>query len=111
VAWSEAAATRLSGSARLFLGVARPGRRSVPVNLTVSGYANTYYSVPRFRRPRAVCLVLRQLRRRNFITVDKPPLSTMVMGLSVRIFGLSSWTILAPEALRGRATVGVLSWP
>jgi len=40
----------------------------------------------------------------NFITVDKPPLSTMVMGLSVRIFGLSSWSILLPEALAGVAT-------
>ncbi len=30
------------------------------------------------------------------------------MGLSVRLFGLSSWSILLPEALAGVATVGVL---
>src|SRR5207253_2332718 len=44
----------------------------------------------------------------NFITVDKPPLGTMLMGLSVRIFGLSSWSILLPEALAGVATVALL---
>ena len=44
----------------------------------------------------------------NFITVDKPPLATMVMGLSVRLFGLSSASILLPEALMGVATVGLV---
>jgi 4-amino-4-deoxy-L-arabinose transferase-like glycosyltransferase len=42
------------------------------------------------------------------ITVDKPPAALWIMALSVRIFGLSSWSILAPEALMGVATVGVL---
>src|SRR4029077_1223818 len=45
---------------------------------------------------------------RNFTPVDKPPLATMVMGLSVRLFGLSSWSVLLPEALMGLATVMVL---
>jgi 4-amino-4-deoxy-L-arabinose transferase-like glycosyltransferase len=44
----------------------------------------------------------------NSITVDKPPASLWVMELSVRLFGLSSWSILVPEALIGVATVGVL---
>ena len=30
------------------------------------------------------------------------------MALSVRIFGLSSWTILVPQALIGVAAVGLL---
>ncbi|MFZ0529319.1 MAG: hypothetical protein WAL91_02135, partial [Propionicimonas sp.] len=30
------------------------------------------------------------------------------MAMSVRLFGLSSWSILAPEALVGVASVGVL---
>ncbi|WP_051275001.1 glycosyltransferase family 39 protein [Cellulomonas sp. URHD0024] len=42
------------------------------------------------------------------ITVDKPPASLWVMALSVRLFGLSSWSILVPQALMGVATVGVL---
>jgi len=44
----------------------------------------------------------------NSITVDKPPVALWPMDLSVRLFGLGSWQILAPEALMGVATVGVL---
>ena len=32
----------------------------------------------------------------------------MAMGLSVRLFGLSSWSVLLPEALAGVATVAIL---
>ncbi len=42
------------------------------------------------------------------ITVDKTPMSLWVMGLSVRAFGLSSWSILVPQALMGVASVGLL---
>lgn len=42
------------------------------------------------------------------ITVDKTPASLWVMALSVRIFGLSSWSILVPQALMGVASVGLL---
>jgi 4-amino-4-deoxy-L-arabinose transferase-like glycosyltransferase len=42
------------------------------------------------------------------ITVDKPPASLWAMALSVRLFGLSSWSILVPQALMGVATVGLL---
>ena len=38
----------------------------------------------------------------NFITVDKPPLAIWVMGLSVRLFGLNSWSILVPAGADGR---------
>jgi hypothetical protein len=31
------------------------------------------------------------------ITVDKPPASLWVAALSVRLFGLSSWSVLAPR--------------
>ncbi|GLY19043.1 hypothetical protein Kisp01_60570 [Kineosporia sp. NBRC 101677] len=44
----------------------------------------------------------------NSITVDKPPLALWPMALSVRIFGLSSWSILLPQAVMGVATVGLL---
>lgn len=42
------------------------------------------------------------------ITVDKPPLSIWPMALSVRLFGLSSWSILVPQALMGVGTVALL---
>ncbi len=44
----------------------------------------------------------------NFITVDKPPASLWVMEVSARIFGLSSWSILVPQALEGVASVAIL---
>jgi 4-amino-4-deoxy-L-arabinose transferase-like glycosyltransferase len=44
----------------------------------------------------------------NFITVDKPPVALWVMELSARTFGLSSWSLLAPQALEGVAAVGLL---
>lgn len=55
------------------------------------------------RVPELEGVVLRLLDAGNAITVDKPPASLWLMGLSVRIFGLSSWSILAPEALLGVA--------
>jgi 4-amino-4-deoxy-L-arabinose transferase-like glycosyltransferase len=44
----------------------------------------------------------------NAITVDKTPLSLWPMELSVRLFGLSSWSILVPQALFGVASVSLL---
>ena len=44
----------------------------------------------------------------NSITVDKTPGALWIMALSVRVFGLSSWSILVPQALMGVATVGLL---
>lgn len=44
----------------------------------------------------------------NSITVDKTPLALWPMALSVRLFGLSSWSILVPQALEGIATVALL---
>lgn len=44
----------------------------------------------------------------NAITVDKTPLALWPMALSVRLFGLSSWSILVPQALMGVATVWLL---
>ena len=35
----------------------------------------------------------------NFITVDKPPFALWMMGISARIFGLNSWSLLVPQVL------------
>ena len=78
-------------------------------NLTVSGYANTFYSMAAQAASQDwSAWFWGSLDSSNFITVDKPPLATMAMGLSVRAFGLSSWSILLPEALFGVATIAVL---
>lgn len=44
----------------------------------------------------------------NSITVDKPPAALWATGLSVRLFGLSSWSVLLPQALMGVATVALV---
>jgi 4-amino-4-deoxy-L-arabinose transferase-like glycosyltransferase len=92
-----------------FLGVLALAAVLYIWNLTVSGYANTYYSAAALAGSQSwSAWFFGSFDANNFITVDKPPLSTMVMGLSVRLFGLSSWSILLPEALIGMGTVGVL---
>ncbi len=79
------------------------------VNLAVSGYANTYYAMAAQAASQSwTAWFFGSLDASSFITLDKPPLATMVMGLSVRLFGLSSWSILLPEALMGVAAVAVL---
>lgn len=79
------------------------------VNLTVSGYANTYYAMAAQAASQSwTAWFFGSLDASSFITLDKPPLATMVMGLSVRLFGLSSWSILLPEALMGVGAVVVL---
>jgi 4-amino-4-deoxy-L-arabinose transferase-like glycosyltransferase len=45
----------------------------------------------------------------NSITVDKPPAALWVMGTSVRLFGLSSWSLLVPQALMGVAAIALLT--
>ncbi|MDL2335512.1 MAG: glycosyltransferase family 39 protein [Chloroflexota bacterium] len=78
-------------------------------NLAVSGFANTYYSIAAQAASQSwSAWFWGSLDSGNFITLDKPPLATMLMGLSVRLFGLSSWSILLPEALCGVATVALL---
>ncbi|HEY2888183.1 MAG TPA: glycosyltransferase family 39 protein, partial [Candidatus Limnocylindrales bacterium] len=73
------------------------------------GYANTYYSAAALAASKSwSAWFFGSFDAASFITVDKPPLATMLMGLSVRLFGLSSWSILLPEALAGVATVAVL---
>jgi 4-amino-4-deoxy-L-arabinose transferase-like glycosyltransferase len=79
------------------------------VNLTVSGFANTYYSAAALAASQSwSAWFFGSFDAANFITVDKPPLATMLMGLSVRVFGLSSWSVLLPEALAGVASVALL---
>jgi 4-amino-4-deoxy-L-arabinose transferase-like glycosyltransferase len=79
------------------------------VNLTVSGYANIYYSGAAWAASQSwSAWFFGSIDPANFITIDKPPLATMVMGLSVRLFGLSSASILLPQALMGVGTVALL---
>nr|WP_055505749.1 glycosyltransferase family 39 protein [Nonomuraea pusilla] len=44
----------------------------------------------------------------SFITVDKPPLALWVMGLSARVFGYGTWSMLLPQTLAGVAAVALV---
>jgi 4-amino-4-deoxy-L-arabinose transferase-like glycosyltransferase len=77
--------------------------------LSASGYANSFYSAAVQAGSQSwKAFFYGSLDAANAITVDKPPASLWLMALSVRIFGLSSWAILVPQALLGVATVGVV---
>ncbi|MEU2064382.1 glycosyltransferase family 39 protein [Streptomyces sp. NPDC013455] len=78
-------------------------------NLTASGYANSFYSAAvQAGSTSWKAFFFGSLDAGNAITVDKPPASLWPMELSVRLFGLHSWAILAPEVLMGVASVGVV---
>ncbi len=78
-------------------------------NLTVSGYANTYYAAAALAASKSwSAWFFGSFDAANFITIDKPPFALWIIGLSVRLFGLSSWSILLPQAAAGVATVVLL---
>ncbi|MFF6875166.1 glycosyltransferase family 39 protein [Streptomyces sp. NPDC012474] len=78
-------------------------------NLSASGYANSFYSAAVQAGSQSwKAFFFGSLDAANAITVDKPPAALWPMALSVRLFGLSSWAILAPEVLMGVGTVAVV---
>src|SRR5205814_2736387 len=77
--------------------------------LGASGWANGYYSAAAQAGSASwKALFFGSFDAGNAITVEKTPASLWLMGLSVRLFGLSSWSILVPEALAGIGAVALL---
>src|SRR5437763_1817805 len=75
--------------------------------LGASGWANSFYSAAVQAGTKSwKAFFFGSFDSSSFITVDKPPASLWLMGLSARLFGVNSWSILVPEALAGVATVG-----
>jgi 4-amino-4-deoxy-L-arabinose transferase-like glycosyltransferase len=78
-------------------------------DLSASGYANSFYAAAVQAGSESwKAWFFGSLDSSNFITVDKPPASLWVMGLSGRIFGFNSWSLLVPQALEGVAAAGLL---
>jgi 4-amino-4-deoxy-L-arabinose transferase-like glycosyltransferase len=78
-------------------------------NLASSGWANSFYSAAvQAGATNWEAFFYGSSDAANSITVDKPPASLWLMELSARAFGLSSFSILLPEALMGVATVAVV---
>ncbi len=78
-------------------------------NLSASGNANSFYAAAvKSGSESWKAWFFGSLDSANSITVDKPPASLWVMGLSARLFGFNSWSLLVPQALEGGAAVGLL---
>src|SRR6478672_2788407 len=77
--------------------------------LGASGYANDFYAAAVQAGTKSwKAFFFGSLDSANAITVDKPPASLWVMALSGRIFGFSSWSMLAPQALMAVGAVALL---
>ena len=78
-------------------------------NITINGMGNQFYAgAAQAGSTNWEALLFGSLDPHNFITVDKPPVSQWVMGLSGQIFGFSSASMLIPQALMGVAAVALL---
>lgn len=77
--------------------------------LGASGWANSFYSAAAQAGSASwKAFFFGSSDAANSITVDKTPLAIWPMALSVRLFGLSSWSILVPQALEGVGAVWLL---
>jgi 4-amino-4-deoxy-L-arabinose transferase-like glycosyltransferase len=77
--------------------------------LTRNGYGNSYYAEAAQAASRDwTAWATNALDVSGSDSLDKGPLATMLMGLSGRVLGFSSFSMLLPEALCGVASVVVL---
>ncbi|KDE99662.1 mannosyltransferase [Mycolicibacterium aromaticivorans JS19b1 = JCM 16368] len=78
-------------------------------NITINGMGNGFYAgAAQAGSKNWEALLFGSVDPNNFITVDKPPVSQWVMGLSGQIFGFSSASMLVPEALMAVGAVALL---
>ncbi|MEV6909943.1 glycosyltransferase family 39 protein [Amycolatopsis sp. NPDC051071] len=78
-------------------------------NLTASGYGNSFYAAAvQSGTQDWKAWLFGSLDAGNVLTVDKPPAALWVTTAFARVFGFSSFTVLAPQALMGVASAGLL---
>jgi 4-amino-4-deoxy-L-arabinose transferase-like glycosyltransferase len=78
-------------------------------NLGASGWANAFYAAAAQAGSESwKAFFFGSFDAANAITVDKTPASVWVMALSARVFGVSSWSLLVPQALMGVGTVALV---
>ncbi len=78
-------------------------------DLGAAGYSNSFYAAAVQAGTQSwKAWLFGALDAPASITVDKPPAAMWVMALSGRIFGFSTWSMLAPEALMGVACVALV---
>ncbi|WP_409463496.1 ArnT family glycosyltransferase [Amycolatopsis sp. GA6-003] len=78
-------------------------------NLTASGFGNSFYAAAVQSGTQSLkAWLFGSLDAGNVLTVDKPPAALWVETAFARVFGFSSFTVLAPQALMGVGSVGLL---
>ena len=78
-------------------------------DLSRNGYANDFYAAAVQAGTKSwKAAFFGSFDSSNFITVDKTPASLWVDELSAKIFGFGSWSLLAPQAVEGVASVALL---
>jgi 4-amino-4-deoxy-L-arabinose transferase-like glycosyltransferase len=78
-------------------------------DLAASGWANAFYSAAaQAGASNWTAMLFGSSDPANAITVDKTPAALWVIDISVRLFGLDSWSVLVPQALEGVAAVALL---
>lgn len=78
-------------------------------DLSVNGLGNQYYTAAtRSMASSWSSWFFASLDPGNFISVDKPPMFLWIEAIPVRLFGVSTWTVLGPAALAGAAAVALL---
>ncbi|QHU89858.1 glycosyltransferase [Candidatus Saccharibacteria bacterium oral taxon 955] len=71
-----------------------------------NGMANSYYAAAvQAASQDWTAWLFGSLDAANYVSVDKPPLATMLMGLSARLFDFSSFSMLLPSVLAGVGSV------
>ncbi len=78
-------------------------------DVTRSGYGNTYYAAGALAASHSWSAMLTNAADLGgYVSLDKGPLPDWLMGLSGRVFGFGSFSVMFPDALCGIATVLVL---
>jgi 4-amino-4-deoxy-L-arabinose transferase-like glycosyltransferase len=78
-------------------------------DLSRNGYANDFYAAAVQAGTKSwKAFFFGSFDSSNFITVDKTPASLWVDEIVARVFGFNSWTLLAPQAVEGVASVLLL---
>jgi 4-amino-4-deoxy-L-arabinose transferase-like glycosyltransferase len=79
------------------------------LDVTRSGYGNTYYATGALAASHSWSALLENAADLGgYVSLDKGPLPDWLMGLSGRVFGFGSLSVMVPNALYGVATVLVL---
>lgn len=106
---THAAATRATAQAVSLACLLAATAALYLVGLSASGYANEFYAAAaQAGSTNWWSFLWGSSDAGNSITVDKPPAAIWPMALAVRIFGLSSWSILVPQAIMGVLSVWLL---